>query len=87
MFLRHRINVISYEALSVNGFDDDSSVLKARVWVFVSFILAFGGLLGSGWILFARYVVPDHATGHLPADKWPGVGLFLQNIFIFVRYK
>jgi len=85
------VNIISYEAISGNGFLDDSSVLKARIWLFISFILAFGGLLGSGWILFAKYVIPsnsDDGSGSgsptLPEDKWPGVALFLQNIFIFL---
>jgi len=76
---------VSYEAITGSSLLDDSAVLKARVWVFISFVLAFGGLLGSGWILFARYVVPDQSTGHLPSDKWPGIALFLQNILIFLR--
>ena len=76
---------MSYEAITGSGLLDDSAVLKARDWVVISFVLAFGGLLGSGWNLFARYVVPDQSTGHLPSDKWPGIALFLQNILIFLR--
>ena len=78
-----RINVVSHEAFSGSGFGEDG-ITKARVWLFVSFILSFAGLLGSGWILFAKYVVPDRSE-HLPSDKWPGVALFLQNILIFIR--
>ena len=52
--------------------------------MFVSFILAFAGLLGSGWILFGLYVVPDRA-GSLPHEQWPGVALLLQNLLIFAR--
>lgn len=59
--------------------------MQARIFMFVSFILAFAGLLGSGWILFGLYVVPDRA-GSLPKEQWPGVALLLQNILIFSRY-
>ena len=57
---------------------------QARIFMFVAFILAFAGLLGSGWILFGLYVVPDRA-GSLPKEQWPGVALVLQNILIFAR--
>jgi hypothetical protein len=59
--------------------------VQARIFMFVSFILAFAGLLGSGWILFGLYVVPDRA-GSLPKEQWPGVALVIQNILIFTRY-
>jgi len=52
--------------------------------MFVAFILAFAGLLGSGWILFGLYVVPDRA-GSLPKEQWPGVALVIQNLLIFIR--
>jgi len=53
------------------------------LFLFFAFILMFGGLLGSGWILFGLYVVPDEAGDILPAYKWPGIALLFQNLLIF----
>ncbi|EDV26469.1 Transmembrane protein 50A [Trichoplax sp. H2] len=49
----------------------------SRIWFIFGFGCLFGGLISSGWILFASYVVP-HAK-----DVWPGVAVFLQNVLLF----
>ncbi|PAA82158.1 hypothetical protein BOX15_Mlig032037g1, partial [Macrostomum lignano] len=49
----------------------------ARLWLFLGFILAFGSLIASVWILFGVYVGPQKSP------MWPGVAIFLQNGFIF----
>ena len=68
----------------------------ARVWLFVGFVLGFVSVFAACWILFADFV-PD-GKNYIPLfslftetisfteqkPKYPGVGLFLQNIFIFV---
>lgn len=51
----------------------------ARAWLFLGFVMGFGAVIASCWILFAVYV-----TSHSNLPSWPGVGLFLQNIFIFI---
>ncbi|XP_071955611.1 transmembrane protein 50A-like isoform X2 [Antedon mediterranea] len=50
----------------------------ARIWLFIGFMLAFGSLIGSCWILFGGYV-----TNNFEA-VYPGVAIFLQNFFIFI---
>jgi hypothetical protein len=50
----------------------------ARIWLLVGFMLGFGSVIASCWILFGDYVVP----GKTP--MWPGVALFLQCLFIVV---
>ncbi|XP_015917329.1 transmembrane protein 50A [Parasteatoda tepidariorum] len=50
----------------------------ARVWLFLGFVLGFGSLIGSCWILFGLYVIP------MKDPQGPGVAVFLQNIFIFL---
>lgn len=50
----------------------------ARGWVFIGFVMGFAAVFAACWILFANYV----ATG--AQHYWPGVGLFLQNVFIFL---
>ncbi len=55
-------------------------VAGARVWLLIGFVLGFGALIASLWILFQAYVVgPD-----LYPNPGPGVALFLQNFFIFI---
>ena len=51
----------------------------ARGWFFVGLILGFTSLISSSWILFEAYVIPPAVT-----NKWPGVGLFMQNLLIFL---
>ncbi|XP_076310401.1 transmembrane protein 50A-like isoform X1 [Tachypleus tridentatus] len=50
----------------------------ARAWLFIGFVLGFGSLIASSWILFGAYVIP------MKDPQWPGVALFFQNAFIFI---
>lgn len=51
----------------------------ARAWLFLGFVMGFGAVIASCWILFAEYV-----TNKSQERSYPGVGLFLQNAFIFI---
>lgn len=47
--------------------------------LFLAFLLAFGALIGSAWVLFAYYI---------PYKKevlYPGFAIFGQNVAIFLR--
>uniref|UniRef100_A0A8C5H0L0 Transmembrane protein 50A n=1 Tax=Gouania willdenowi TaxID=441366 RepID=A0A8C5H0L0_GOUWI len=46
----------------------------ARVWLFIGFMLAFGSLIASMWILFGGFVVPKKPV-------YPGIAIFFQNGF------
>uniref|UniRef100_A0A3Q4I2R3 Transmembrane protein 50B n=1 Tax=Neolamprologus brichardi TaxID=32507 RepID=A0A3Q4I2R3_NEOBR len=50
----------------------------ARLWLFIGFMMMFGSLIGSIWILFGGYVVPKKEVA-------PGLAVFFQNAFIFFR--
>ncbi|KAF2897272.1 hypothetical protein ILUMI_08912 [Ignelater luminosus] len=50
----------------------------SRIWLFLGFVMGFASVIASCWILFADFV------GAKVEHQWPGVGLFLQNAFIFV---
>ncbi|KAJ3648997.1 hypothetical protein Zmor_000905 [Zophobas morio] len=50
----------------------------AKVWLFVGFVMGFASVIASCGILFANF------AGKKNAHYWPGVGLFLQNVFIFI---
>uniref|UniRef100_A0A8D3DIB0 Transmembrane protein 50A n=1 Tax=Scophthalmus maximus TaxID=52904 RepID=A0A8D3DIB0_SCOMX len=47
----------------------------ARVWLFIGFMLAFGSLIASMWILFGGFVVPQKPV------VYPGIAIFFQNGF------
>nr|KAF6380652.1 transmembrane protein 50B [Myotis myotis] len=49
----------------------------ARVWLFIGFMLMFGSLIASMWILFGAYVTQN-------TDVYPGLAVFFQNALIFL---
>ncbi|NP_998694.1 transmembrane protein 50A isoform X1 [Danio rerio] len=53
----------------------------ARIWLFIGFMLAFGSLIASMWILFGGFVVTG--TEHKDLSVYPGIAVFFQNAFIF----
>ncbi|XP_063515893.1 transmembrane protein 50B isoform X3 [Pongo pygmaeus] len=52
----------------------------ARVWLFIGFMLMFGSLIASMWILFGAYVTQN-------TDVYPGLAVFFQNALIFFRLE
>ncbi|XP_012264310.1 transmembrane protein 50A [Athalia rosae] len=50
----------------------------ARMWLFFGFVMGFSAVIAACWILFSDFIT----NGAL--HYWPGVGLFLQNVFIFL---
>lgn len=48
-----------------------------HIWLFIGFVLGFGSLIASIWILFGAYVV-------VGANILPGLAVFIQNFFIFL---
>jgi len=73
------INMISNGQLRGDAFTEGCIGPRgARMWLFIGFVIGFGSLIASGWILFAGYVIPKHE------NKWPGTAVFLQNLFIFI---
>ncbi|XP_066494789.1 transmembrane protein 50A [Tiliqua scincoides] len=52
----------------------------ARIWLFIGFMLAFGSLIASMWVLFGGYVITDKPN---KPEVYPGIAVFFQNAFIF----
>lgn len=61
--------------LGVNG---------ARIWFFFGCLMGFGSLIGASYILFGEYVAPPEKSEFKPGSTYPGVAIFLQNLFIFM---
>ncbi|KAM3183624.1 hypothetical protein ACTXT7_009987 [Hymenolepis weldensis] len=66
------LNIIPHHALS-----GDIEDPRACGFLFVSVLINFVTLIAATWVMFASY-----ATGNIK-PVWPGVALFLQNLFIF----
>jgi len=47
----------------------------ARLWLLLGFVVGFGSLIASIWILFGDFVVSG------APNQWRGAALFLQNFF------
>ncbi|KAF5831749.1 hypothetical protein DUNSADRAFT_12619 [Dunaliella salina] len=74
------INVIRKQDLDDGDPYDDAGVCRPRLWLFLSYLVSFGSLVGSVWVLVEHYEQnPDISS---TADKWPGVAGILQCSFI-----
>ncbi|XP_045534742.1 transmembrane protein 50A [Papilio machaon] len=51
---------------------------RARIWLFMGFVVGFFSLISSCGILFVNY-----ANAGSKKHTWAGVSLFMQNAFIF----
>nr|ACO15157.1 Transmembrane protein 50A [Caligus clemensi] len=56
----------------------------AKVWFFSGFVMAFGALIGAGWIFFGEYMLNSELNTFKPSTNYPGFGFFAQNFLIFI---
>lgn len=95
--LHYRINIVSNAQVRGDAYTNGCMGPRgARVWLFIGFVLGFVSVFAACWILFADFVPDGNTVIKLTTlallifyfldqkPKYPGVGLFLQNIFIFV---
>ncbi|XP_016144336.1 transmembrane protein 50A-like [Sinocyclocheilus grahami] len=75
-----RINAVSNGQVRGDSYSEGClGQTGARIWLFIGFMLAFGSLIASMWILFGGFVVTDHKE----LSVYPGIAVFFQNAFIF----
>lgn len=71
------INAVSNAQVRGDGYESGClGRTGARVWLFIGFMLMFGSLIASMWILFGAYVTQN-------VDVYPGLAVFFQNALIF----
>ncbi|XP_054163586.1 transmembrane protein 50A-like [Oppia nitens] len=76
------INTVTTEQIDGQSYTEGCcGPQTSRVWFLLGWILAFISLIASVWILFQHYVVPEEKESHV--NKYPGIALFMQNLFIF----
>jgi len=69
-------NIVNLEALNPYSwlFEDGVST-RIRAWLFLSFVLNFGAITASIWLLVAKF----HTD-----DQWPGIAMVLQSVILFI---
>jgi len=81
------VNSVSNEQLRGEGLTDGlcGGGIAPKIWFFFGFLMGFGSLLGSCYILFGEYaMLSDEKKSFVPDSIYPGVAFFLQNLFIFL---
>ncbi|CAF0877021.1 unnamed protein product [Adineta steineri] len=73
------VNAVSNSQVRGDSYGDSCmGQVGARIMLFISFLLAFGSLIGGAWVLFGYYVP-------YKSDKlYPGIAIFSQNLAIFI---
>ncbi len=64
-----------------DGSYDDGSLTRARVWLLLSYVIAFASLVAAVWILIVHYENNADITGF---QVWPGVAGVIQTVLINV---
>ncbi|XP_023782168.1 transmembrane protein 50B isoform X1 [Cyanistes caeruleus] len=73
------INAVSNAQVRGDSYSDGClGRTGARIWLFIGFMLMFGSLIASMWILFGAYVTQN-------TNVYPGLAVFFQNALIFFR--
>lgn len=72
-----RINSVSSSSLEM--YQHGLGSYNVLIWFFIGFVLGFGSVITSLWILFGAYVLPGE-------NVVPGLGVFFQNFLIFLGY-
>ncbi|CAH2219252.1 transmembrane 50B [Pelobates cultripes] len=71
------INAVSNAQVRGDSYSDGClGRTGARIWLFIGFMLMFGSLIASMWILFGAYVTKG-------INVYPGLAVFFQNALIF----
>ena len=74
------VNAVSWSDLNNNSlFSNDGVSTKARVWLFVAFIIQFGALIAAIWIGIVHWFQNEV----VPKTQYGGVAIIIQNLLIF----
>lgn len=56
---------------------DDGVFCRARSWLFVSYVVSFGSIVGAVWVLLSDYALKEGTS-----TVWPGVAGIFQVALI-----
>lgn len=60
------------------AFENNCHPFYGMIVLFFGFLTAFGSIIGAGYIIIADFILKPEVY------QWPGYGIFLQNVLIFV---
>jgi len=74
------VNIVSWSDLNSNAIFGDQVSAKAKVFLFVAFIVCFAGLIAAAWIGIEYYFINQSQN----TSAYGGIAIIIQNILIFV---
>eukprot|EP00199_Chlamydomonas_sp_CCMP681_P003101 CAMPEP_0119107662 /NCGR_PEP_ID=MMETSP1180-20130426/11529_1 /TAXON_ID=3052 ORGANISM="Chlamydomonas cf sp, Strain CCMP681" /NCGR_SAMPLE_ID=MMETSP1180 /ASSEMBLY_ACC=CAM_ASM_000741 /LENGTH=179 /DNA_ID=CAMNT_0007093181 /DNA_START=11 /DNA_END=550 /DNA_ORIENTATION=- len=74
------INVIRREELQESDPFDDAGFCRPRAWLFLSYCMSFGSIVGAVWVMIEHYANNEELTS--AAEKWPGVAGIFQVVLV-----
>ena len=76
------VNIINWALVTEDSFGDEGVSSRIKCWLFFSFMLAFGGLIGGVWVTVQETNMPswDELGGGSTGPAW---GCLWQNLLIF----
>jgi len=74
------VNIVSWSDLDSNAIFGDQVSSRAKVFLFIAFIVCFIGLIAAAWIGIQYYFVNKDPN----TSAYGGVAIIIQNILIFV---
>ena len=72
------INIVDFQKVQMDD-SYDNTACKARTFLLIAILIAFGALIGSLWIMIDRFINADTTT-----SITPGVIIFISNLLIFI---
>jgi hypothetical protein len=61
------------------GYDDNPDSMRARIWLFLSYVVSIAAIIAAVWSLVANYTSHSEFTS---AERWPGVAMLLTVFLI-----
>jgi len=74
------MNLVSWTDLNSNGLFSEGVSTKAKIFIFLAFVLGFGCVSASIWIAVQHWF---QNTETEPKTQYPGVAIIVQNALIF----
>ena len=75
------VNIVSWSDLNSNAIFGESVSSRAKIFLFVAFIVCFGGIIVAVWIGVQVYFT-ERKDGE---STYGGAAIIVQNVLIFCR--